>query len=120
MKLNFKFHYKKSSEEDGSGESSDNDDGGDDLEKKVSQVGIQNLAETKKEMIKEIKANPKKTEKAKANAKAEVESKEKTSQAVKRGQKTRLNKMKTKYKDQDEEDRIIAMQFLKVECLKCL
>ena len=44
--------------------------------------------------------------------KAEVENKPQTT--IKRGQKTRLNKMKTKYKDQDEEDREIAMQVLKV------
>ena len=33
---------------------------------------------------------------------------------LKRGQKARLKKMKTKYKDQDEEDRELAMQILQV------
>lgn len=45
--------------------------------------------------------------------KEEVETK-KTNQTVplKRGQKARLNKMKTKYKDQDDEDREIIMKYL--------
>lgn len=36
------------------------------------------------------------------------------SQPLKRGQKSRLAKIKTKYKDQDEEDREIIMQYLSV------
>ena len=44
----------------------------------------------------------------------EANKKTKSTQQVKRGQKARLNKMKTKYKDQDEEDRELHMQFIAV------
>lgn len=42
------------------------------------------------------------------------ESNKAKSQPLKRGQKSRLAKMKTKYKDQDEEDRELVMQYLSV------
>ena len=60
----------------------------------------------------------KKQPKAPTSKKPQEEKKEteKTTkqQPLKRGQKARLNKMKSKYKDQDDEDRELVMQFLAV------
>ena len=44
-----------------------------------------------------------------------VDVKQAKNQPLKRGQKTRLNKIKKKYKDQDEEDRELVMQYLAVK-----
>lgn len=46
--------------------------------------------------------------------KAEKESKKLEQGQLKRGQKSRLKKIKEKYKDQDEEDRNLAMEVLQV------
>ena len=62
----------------------------------------------------------KKQSKAPAVAKKEPQQEKKEAdksnkqQPLKRGQKARLNKMKSKYKDQDDEDRELVMQFLAV------
>ena len=60
----------------------------------------------------------KKQAKAPAAKKQPQEEKKEASkqQPLKRGQKARLNKMKSKYKDQDDEDRELVMQFLAVSC----
>ncbi|RNA10237.1 nuclear export mediator factor NEMF [Brachionus plicatilis] len=56
--------------------------------------------------------NDRQQEKSTTGPVSSAESNKGKSQPLKRGQKSRLEKMKTKYKDQDEEDRELIMQYL--------
>lgn len=55
-----------------------------------------------------------KAQKQKNKKEQKKEEKKEDKQIIKRGQKSKLKKMKEKYKDQDEEDRAIAMGMLQV------
>lgn len=55
---------------------------------------------------------PNESESSRTSNKKTVDVKQAKNQPLKRGQKTRLNKIKKKYKDQDEEDRELVMQYL--------
>lgn len=55
-----------------------------------------------------------KPQKQKNKKEQKKEEKKEDKQIIKRGQKSKLKKMKEKYKDQDEEDRAIAMGMLQV------
>lgn len=62
----------------------------------------------------DVEKKPTASKGGKSEPKAANKTNQQSASQFKRGQKTRYNKMKSKYKDQDDEDREINMQYLGV------
>ena len=102
---------KENNENSSSSDEDDEEDGDetDEAEKEIpaEQVNTQKEMSVKKTQTKQVK---------KVNEPANTPDKEKSSAnaPLKRGQKARQNKIKQKYKDQDESDKELIMQYLGV------